>query len=411
MRKTKLGIKRVTIGGKRYWQVVSPKMGGGRQRRTFKLKADAEAYRELIQVQLENFGTAGASMSEKLRGDALAAAEVLKPFGHSLLDAAKHYAKHLASITGGIPLSEALRLLLLDREKPTYSEVYRKTLGHCLNRFVTFFPKMKTSRQVTPVDVEEFLGVLLAKGRSTGTLETYRKHIFTLFSFLQQRGFSSENPARHIKKEKVLHRIQILSPAQCAKLLHACDNRTLPSIAIGMFCGLRSSELARLDWSRVKLSERVIIIDPIVARKTMSRRVVRIPENCAEWLLRHAKESGPIQPSNFRNLRDCVRVKAGFKPSYENREFEELQNAIKEAKSKRVKLQEWPGNCLRHTAISYALADSRDESKVASWAGNSPSIIKEHYDSQAMPSEAKAFYDIRPSTPANVVAMKKSKAA
>jgi len=403
MRKTKLTLKKTRIRGKTFWQVIAPKLGGGRTRETFKLKEEAQTCLELKKVQLANYGAAAASMGEKLRGDALAAAEVLKPHGRTLLDAARFLSKHLLKTSGGIPLKQGLELLLLDREKPRYSVVYRKSLKHRLEPFVKNFPEDKTTRQVTPADVESFLKELHELGRAPATIESYRKEIFTLFSFLEERGHCGQNPAKLIKRDQITTRIEVLTPAQCERLLKACDELTLPSIALGMFCGLRSSELARLDWAKVNLTEKIVIIDPTVARKTRSRRVVPISENCVQWLTPYAKESGPIQPKSFRNLRDCVRVKAGFKPSYDKRDFAELQSLMCEAKKNKVKLQPWPQNCLRHSAISYALAESRDESKVASWAGNSPAMIKQHYDSQAMPSAAKAFFAICPNTLSKVV--------
>jgi integrase len=402
MRKTKLALKKIKNKAGISWQVVFPKPGKGRDRKTFKSRIDAQTFFEQKKVELANFGAAGASMSEKLRGDALAAAEVLKSHGSTLLDAAKFYVNHLLKTSGGIPLKQGLDLLLLDREKPMFSPIYRKSLKHRLNPFVKNFPEDKSTRQVTPADVETFLNQLQSIGRAPATIESYRKEIFTLFSFLKDRGHCGENPASLIKRDQIVTRIEILTPTQCARLLDACDEKTLPSIALGMFCGLRSSELERLDWSRVNLVEKVVVIDPTVARKTGARRVVPIPENCVEWLLPFAKEAGAVQPKCFRNLRDCTRVRAGFSPSYAKRDFIELQRLLKVAKHNEVKLQPWPQNCLRHSAISYALAKSRDESKVASWAGNSPAMIKQHYDSQAMPSAAKAFYEIRPQLPDNV---------
>ena len=409
--KSKTRVKRSGGGRVIYWRVYTPKPGGGRNRRFFPTEVEADTYIEQQSIQLANYGTAGASMDERLRGDALAAAEVLKPLGYSLLDAARHFAQHIKTSTGGIALCEAKRLLLKDREHPRYSPVYHKSLARRLKPFVESFPADKTTRQVTPADVEAFLDRLHKLKRSLGTLESYRKDIFTLFSFAQERGHCSENPAKRIKRDEFQYKIGILTPEQCSQLLAACDDETLPSIAIGMYCGLRTSELTRLDWSNVNLSEGIIIADIAVARKTRSRRVIPIPEACREWLRSHVKESGPVQPKSFRNRRDCVRVRAGFAPSYVKREFEELQNLLKEAKSRKVQLQAWPQNCLRHTAISYALAESRDESKVASWAGNSPSMIKKHYDSQALPSAAAKFYAIRPETPRNVIRIRKAKAA
>jgi integrase len=401
MKTAKLSKKKVRIKGKDgkkgvFWKVISPKLGGGSTRRFFKEEEAANTYFQQQEAQLANYGAAGASMDERLRGDALAAAEVLKPFGHTLLDAAKHLARHLLTTSGGIPLSEALRLLLKDRERPRYSPVYRKSLEHRLKPFVDSFPEGKTTRQVTPADVESFLDQLHQLNRKAGTLESYRKDIFTLFSFAKERGHCAENPAKRVKKDEIQYRIEILTPEQCARLLAACDAETLPAIAIGMFCGLRSSEISRLDWSKVNLGESVIILDTAVARKTRSRRVVPIPEACKAWITPHSKEAGPVQPKSFRNRRDCVRVRAGFAPSYIKREFEELQGLLKIAKQNKVKLEPWPQNCLRHTAISYALAECGDPGKVSGWAGNSPAMIKQHYDAQATPSAAKAFFAIMP---------------
>jgi integrase len=173
-----------------------------------------------------------------------------------------------------------------------------------------------------------------------------------------------------------------------------------------MFCGLRASEIERLDWKKINLTEKQIVIDSSVAKKTGSRRVVPIPEACVQWLTPYAKESGPVHPQKFLDLFDTVRIEAGFRPS-NTRLHRRLEKQRKEANPKSRPFTPWPSNCLRHTAISYALAESRDESKVASWAGNSPAMIKKHYDSQAMPSGAKAFYSILPQMPHNVIGIKR----
>ena len=130
MKTSKLSKKKVKIRNREgrletFWKVLSPRPGGGSNRRFFKVEAEANTHLELQKIQLTNFGTAGASMTEKLRGAALRAQEILEPLGLDLVEAAAHYAAHHKASTGGIPLSVAAKLLQLNREPPSYSPSYR----------------------------------------------------------------------------------------------------------------------------------------------------------------------------------------------------------------------------------------------------------------------------------------------
>ena len=426
MRKTTLSLAKTKVKGVTFWQVTVPIVGGGRKRRTFKSREDAQTFFDLSKIQKENYGAAGASMDEKIRGSALRAQEILEPLGLDLVEAAKHYAAHIRNTRGGIPLDKAIELFKASRgiltaiqkqsekkskkqseEKSKYSPVYRKALSHYLKKFSDAFPN-KTTRDITPSEIETFLNGC----GSLGSIKTYRKTIRAMFNFLVEEGHCDKNPVRRDKKTELTYSIEIITPEQCSRLLHAADAATLPSIAIGLFCGLRASEIARLDWSKVNLSEQIIVIDSAVARKTGARRVVPMPEACKEWLTPYAKTEGAVQPSDFRNKFDLVRVRAGYKPSFAERKDTALQDALTDAKKRKVKLHDWPSNCLRHSAISYGMADCGDPGKVSGWAGNSPAMIRQHYDAQATPSAAKTFYAIRPKQAGNVIkTFKPAKAA
>ena len=49
--------------------------------------------------------------------------------------------------------------------------------------------------------------------------------------------------------------------------------------------------------------------------------------------------------------------------------------------------------------------------EVATEAGNSPNMIKQHYDALVKPSAAEAWFSIRPAAPSNVTKFRKEKAA
>src|SRR5260370_4708481 len=100
MRKTRLALTKTKVNSRRYYCVTLPKLGGGRNRRVFKDKAEAQTFMQLAEVQQENYGTAALSISDALRVEAIECCELLQPYGKTLRDAAKFYAAHLKAVTG-----------------------------------------------------------------------------------------------------------------------------------------------------------------------------------------------------------------------------------------------------------------------------------------------------------------------
>ena len=100
MRKTRLALTKTKVSGRRYYCVTLPKLGGGRNRRFFKDKAEAQTFMRMAEVQQENYGTAALSISDTLRLEAIECSELLQPYGKTLRDAAKFYVAHLKAIIG-----------------------------------------------------------------------------------------------------------------------------------------------------------------------------------------------------------------------------------------------------------------------------------------------------------------------
>jgi integrase len=230
------------------------------------------------------------------------------------------------------------------------------------------------------------------------TCTGYRVIIHTFFSWCKSRGLSVENPVTDAMTFKVVPTAPgILSPVDAAKLLASCDPAILPGVVIGMFCGLRQSEISRLDWRNVDLASGIITVGADTA-KTSSRRTVEIPENARQWLSPMKKDTGKVWPKNeeARNLWNLARIGAGFGPFFSTRAaVNEVQNDP-ETKKPRKDLREWPDNALRHSAISYRLAKTRDLPRVATEAGNSPAIIQRHYAELVKPDTAAKFFSIIP---------------
>src|SRR5450755_4276497 len=99
MRQTKLKLAATRVNGKRFWQVTAPKLGGGRNRRTFKDREQAKGYYDLAKAQIQDFGNAAMSISDALRAEAVKCSEQLEPFGKTIAEATRFYVDHLNDIS------------------------------------------------------------------------------------------------------------------------------------------------------------------------------------------------------------------------------------------------------------------------------------------------------------------------
>ncbi len=142
-------------------------------------------------------------------------------------------------------------------------------------------------------------------------------------------------------------------------------------LAIGLFAGLRTAELLKLDWRNIDLEARTVEVTAKVS-KTRNARYVTISDNLAEWLRSYWKESGPVCPPAWRWHRDAAR--------------------------KAAKLTKWPDNGMRHSFGSYHFAAHNNAALTATEMGHrgETRTLFGHYRALVKPKTAAAFWAIRP---------------
>jgi integrase len=367
MRKTTLALTKTKVNGRRYYCVTLPKLGGGRNRRFFKDKAEAQTFLQLAEVQRENYGTAALSISDALRVEAIECSELLQPYRKTLRDAAKFYVAHLKAITGSRKVSEVVADLLAARTADGMSARYLGDLRVRLGRFVQFFGEEMIAGISAP-RIDEWLRSL---GVGPVTRNTFRRRLAVLFSFAKRRGYVSENPVADVERAKEREtEAAILSVSETARLLECASSEMLPFWTIGAFAGLRRAEIERLMWSEVDFDAGVIEVKASKA-KTASRRLVTIQPNLYEWLAPYRTCTGRVCPVN-------------------------LQRKINDERERAKLRLEWPQNALRHSFGSYHLAQFNDAAKLALEMGNSPATIFRHYRQLVKPKEAERYWKIAP---------------
>lgn len=343
------------------WLVDTRTKEGG-SRKFFEDRACADAFARESRRQREEEGTGIFQNAE------------LRKYGWTVRDAIYFALKHLRKEEKSISITLAIGELITVRASAGRSDRYQRDLRLRLDRFAEAFPQ-KTIASVTAKDLDEWLSELCDKDDperplSPGTRNTFRRDLRTLFSFCEKRGYCSSNEAKKTERAREVDKpASILTVAQAGALLSACDDDTLPVVAISLFAGLRAAEVEKLDWSEIDLAGKHIEVTAAKS-KTARRRLVPIQRNLAAWLRPLARKSGPVAPVGLRKRLDAAKERAGFVA--------------------------WPQNAMRHSYGSYRLADCQDAPRVALEMGNSAPMVFAHYRELVRPKDAGKFWKIRP---------------
>src|SRR5262245_40144115 len=152
-----LTLFKVQIGGREYWRVVVPQIGGQRWTKTFKDKREAEAFYSLQYDLHRNSGRKSFALADRQRQDASAAIEVLSPFGGvSLLDAARFYAQAHEAVNRSCTVAEAIKALLATKEADGRRHRYLLDLHTRLHRFSQDFGE-RTLASITGPEIGAWL--------------------------------------------------------------------------------------------------------------------------------------------------------------------------------------------------------------------------------------------------------------
>jgi integrase len=198
--------------------------------------------------------------------------------------------------------------------------------------------------------------------------------IGTLFEFHRRRGVVGDNPARDLERESVKRtgEIEFWTAQEAAAILGAIAPEARAALVLGLFVGLRSAEICRITWGDVNHAAGHVVIAGTEA-KTGSRRLAPIPANAAEWL---RPLTGPTDAPIF----------AGDATQFARA----VSEACRATGTRRI------ANGARHSAITFAVAQSGDVARVALQSGNSPAVVHQHYRGLTTEADARAFFALRP---------------
>jgi integrase len=385
-------------------------VGAKRHRLNFASLDDAKLEAETRAAQLSRGDADALQLTGKDRLIYCRAAETVRPHGialdtaaqeysdakkvldgFSLLDAARFYVKHHGRKFPPKRVSEAVEEMIAAKGKKGLSVTYLADLRYRLGSFADAFACNMGA--ITPDDVRSYLdGLNLAPRGYNNFLAALR----TFFSFGSQRGWlaAETNMLRGVEKRKERAvPVQILTPSEMVDLLKTASDELRLCLAVAAFAGLRSEEVLRLEWADIERRPGFIEVSAAKA-KTASRRLVPIAPNLAAWLANAPRSaSGKIWPHS--------------KP-YFFRAIHRTVTRLNKGRSDRAGRFSWKTNAMRHSYVSYRLAEIQDMNRVALEAGNSPKMILQHYRELCTPEDAKTWFSLVPGDRGHVIQFKKS---
>ena len=367
----------------RYPWRVTFNQGDEYAQKYFVTKADAKSFADAKAIELLNEGRKHADFSNEERKAVIRCREMAESFAASgvkgfTLDAAlTFYSEHLNLRRRSVTLLIAYDEFVETRQKEGVSESHLRDFKYRLERFA----KKHAKRLVAEISTKEVDAWLFSLKNSAQSRDKHRRLLHNFFGYCTGRGYCDENPVSRAAKVKVIRKAPgILTPADTAAVLAAAPAEIVPALVIGFFAGLRTAEIARLDWKQIDLKRGFI---EVTAENTKSsqRRLVAITPNLKAWLEPHRQRSGPVRLSEMRHKDrfDTARTEAGIK---------------------------WPPNACRHSFASYHLAMNQDAAATALQLGHAnTAVLFQHYRELARPEDAKAYFAITPKKvkPTNII--------
>jgi integrase len=201
---------------------------------------------------------------------------------------------------------------------------------------------------VTVADLEK----ILAGYKNVNSRRAYRAAFGVFFNWAVRHHYCLENPCKRLDKlPKDMSLIAALSLEECKRLLYASmlqqDGSAAATVAIGLFAGLRPSEIRDLKAEDI-LKEKIRVSGGKLRRQL--KRSVPIPPVLAAWLKKYPFKGLPTG-------------------------WDSKLKALK----KSTKAKKWVQDIIRHTSITFQTERDKNEALTAYNCGTSIQMMNRHY--------------------------------
>ncbi len=356
--------------------------GASREQRQFATKDEAQQYAKQRHAEIVRFGHAAFSLTAQQRSDALRALAILGQHSLNLEDAAKFVARHRSEQREQITVMELFkRFMASPGRRKAKAIVRRQHTIMSINWRVARFQKVFGERVACDIRHDEVHTWLRSLGElSPISFNNYRRVLHAMFAFGVAQGYCVSNPIAKISlfvvPDKTPPILSVWQAEQLVKAAAASDDKVglLGYAVLGLFAGLRRTEIERLDWSAVKWERKMVTIDGSIA-KSGSIRNVSLSDNAMAWLAGCRERTGRVTPANLKVQLRQLWLRAGFQRTGRNE--------------------------LRHSFASYHFDLHQNGPLTAAQLGHSSGchLLFAHYRCLVPLGEGQKYFSITPSTP------------
>ena len=351
------------------WRIIGTKPDGSRVRKNFADKI--EALQELADFEADLLGAvsnAPRAQRTLLTPEEISDAEVAirAVDGRGVAKLVSHYLSlESRARAKGVTLDAALAFV----ESHYRNETKAVTILNAYNEFVAtrgdgsratkaYYESMlklllkpdpnKWVHAFTVSDIE----LVLRGYKNPNSKRTIRGAIATFFRWAVRHHHCMENPCDRLdKQQRDMSQIAALSLEESKRLLYAAmqmqDGASAAAIAIGLFAGLRPSEIRDLKSEEI-LKDKIRVSGGKLRRQL--KRSTPMPPVLAEWL----------KEFPFKGL-----------PAGWSGKLKRLKKATKAKK--------WVPDIIRHTSITFQTERDKNESLTAFHCGTSVQMMNRHY--------------------------------
>jgi len=364
-------------------------LAGKRVRKNFPTRAEADAERQVLEVQRLQGETgvrpAVTRLTEAQLHDAETAFRRLDGNTRSLLFYLDFALANYREPARQQPLAEAVAAYLAVKADEHHRQIISVSQLTTIRRHLEVLKKYFPDATVAELSASRLTTYFQHGHAALKTYNNRRGVVSTFLKFAFQQDWIAANPIDKVAYHRIAHRrgsAETFTAQQAQDLMTHVEvyrgGCLVPFFALCLFAGirpcLRTGEILKLRPRHVRLDTGVIHIEPDVSKVRMKRNVT-IQPNLAVWLRAYPLKEFPIIIPNLQKHRAKIAKEFG------------LSHDI-----------------MRHTFISMFVAKFRSMGEAALQAGNSEGIIRKHYLDLKSAAEAEQFFSILPRRDAGTLA-------
>ena len=243
-----------------YWVVSLGRKytGGCRQRRYFSSRKEAKAFVAQSEDARHRLGCEAFVLPMSLRAEAMTCSQRLKPLNATLMQAVEFFICNVPRAGSAKSIEELKEEFLKSRKAMNCRPRTIVQYESYLRVICTDFGKLDVAR-ILRQDIEDWLE---ESEWSPRTRKNYLVTLTTILNFAVGRDIA-QTILQPASTAPILddRPVGILTVEQTRGLLRVAkefDPKMPPALAIGLFAGLRRSELFALDWSEIDHEHRTI---------------------------------------------------------------------------------------------------------------------------------------------------------